>query len=105
MMDIDFKSRENRPGVDAIKKIAAHIREDIVLELVEAKSGHPGGSLSCTDILACLYFNRMRHDPENPKWEQRDRMLLSKGHAAPALYATLAECGYIPDEQSGHILF
>ncbi|MCL4364712.1 MAG: transketolase [Candidatus Marsarchaeota archaeon] len=98
-MNIDFKSRENRPGVDAIKKIAAHIREDIVLELAEAKSGHPGGSLSCTDILACLYFNRMRHDPKNPRWERRDRMLLSKGHAAPALYATLAECGYIPKEE------
>lgn len=66
--------------------------------IAKAGSGHPGGSLSTTDILTALYFEVMRHDPKNPKWEDRDRFVLSKGHAAPALYAVLAECGYFPAE-------
>ncbi len=99
MEGIDFKSRDNRPGVPELKKIATHIREDTILALAEAKSGHVGGSLSVADILSCLYFSRMRHDPSNPKWPQRDRLLLSKGHAAPALYSALAECGYFPKEE------
>jgi len=63
-----------------------------------AGSGHPGGSMSATDILVCLYFNVMRHDPGKPDWPDRDRFVLSKGHAAPALYAVLAECGYFSKE-------
>ncbi len=59
-----------------------------------AGSGHPGGSLSCVDILVALYGHVLRHDPKNPAWPERDRFILSKGHAAPALYAVLAECGY-----------
>ena len=64
-----------------------------------AASGHPGGSLSCLDALTTLYFNEMRIDPANPKWEDRDRFVLSKGHCAPALYATLALRGFFPAEK------
>jgi transketolase len=64
-----------------------------------AGSGHPGGSLSCVDILVALYGRVLRHDPANPAWPDRDRFILSKGHAAPALYAVLAECGYLPVEE------
>ena len=69
---------------------------DIVKMITSAGSGHPGGSLSAADILAALYFEIMRIDPENPDWDNRDRFVLSKGHAAPALYAVLAERGYFP---------
>ncbi|MGI6037255.1 MAG: transketolase, partial [Limnochordia bacterium] len=65
----------------------------------EAKSGHPGGSLSMADVVTALYFQIMRHDPQNPQWEERDRFVLSKGHGAPALYAALAEAGYFPVEE------
>jgi len=64
----------------------------------DAGSGHPGGSLSAADIVTALYFKIMRHDPKNPHWPDRDRFVLSKGHAAPVLYAALAECGYFPME-------
>ena len=63
-----------------------------------AGSGHPGGSLSAADVVAALYFRVLRHDPRNPQWEDRDRFVLSKGHAAPVLYAALAESGYFPRE-------
>lgn len=66
--------------------------------LAEAGSGHPGGSLSVTDILTTLYFHKMKHDPKNPKQRDRDKCILSKGHAAPALYAVLMLSGYIPVE-------
>ncbi len=74
------------------------IRLGILDAVHAAASGHPGGSLSIADIMACLYFKEMRIDPQNPAWEDRDRFVLSKGHAAPALYATLAERGYFPRE-------
>ncbi|MCL5256947.1 MAG: transketolase [Chloroflexi bacterium] len=73
---------------------AKRIRRNIVYSTGEAGSGHPGGSLSATDILTALYFAHMRHDPKNHRWPERDRFVLSKGHCAPALYATLAEAGY-----------
>lgn len=82
-----------------LKKRAYTIRKHIIEETYHAGSGHPGGSLSCTDILTVLYFNIMKVDPENPKWEDRDRFVLSKGHCAPALYATLAEKGFFPKEE------
>ena len=73
---------------------AVKIRKHIIEMLYRAKSGHPGGSLSAVDALVALYFIQMKHNPEKPTDPNRDRFILSKGHAAPALYATLAECGY-----------
>jgi transketolase len=72
------------------------LRKTVLRMVAEAGSGHLGASLSALDILAVLYFVRMRHDPTNPNWRKRDRFVLSKGHAAPALYAVLAEAGYFP---------
>jgi transketolase len=72
------------------------IRRHIVEMTTRAQSGHPGGSLSCTDVLVSLYFSKMKHDPKHPEMIDRDRFVLSKGHAAPALYAILAEAGYFP---------
>lgn len=82
-----------------IEKRVRTIRKHIVNMIYTAGSGHPGGSLSCVEILTSLYFSELRHDPTNPHWVSRDRFILSKGHAAPALYATLAEAGYFPQEQ------
>ena len=73
-----------------LNEITRSIREDIVSMIHAAKSGHPGGSLSAVEILTALYFDEMNIDPSNPKMEDRDRFVLSKGHAAPVLYATLA---------------
>ena len=81
-----------------LKEAAANIRLGILEEVHAASSGHPGGSLSIADILAYLYFNEMNVDPKNPDWDDRDRLVLSKGHTAPALYAALAEKGFIPKE-------
>lgn len=75
---------------------ADHIRLGILEGTYAAASGHPGGSLSIADILSYLYFSEMRVDPQNPTWADRDRLILSKGHAAPALYAALAHRGYFP---------
>jgi transketolase len=83
------------PDVKAIEAKATRMRKDIVEMIAEAGSGHPGGSLSAADIVATLYFGDvMKHDPANPVWAERDRFILSKGHAAPVLYAALAEAGY-----------
>ena len=81
-----------------LKRIANQIRIDIIESVYNAKCGHPGGSLSIADIMTYIYFEEMNIDPENPKGENRDRFVLSKGHTAPALYATLAERGYFPRE-------
>ncbi|MCB8816211.1 transketolase [Desulfosporosinus shakirovi] len=93
-----------------LKRVANVIRQDIIAMLVTAKSGHPGGSLSAADIVATLFFNEMRINPKDPKWADRDRFILSKGHAAPVLYSALAEKGYFSKEelkglrQTGHML-
>lgn len=78
---------------------AQRIRRHIIRMTAAAGSGHPGGSLSCVEILVNLYFRIMRIDPARPDWPDRDRFVLSKGHAAPALYATLAERGFFPTTQ------
>ena len=82
-----------------LKKIANEIRIGIIEEVYAGKSGHPGGSLSCADILAVLYFNQMNINPNEPKSPSRDRFVLSKGHASPALYSTLAQRGYFDKKE------
>ncbi len=82
-----------------LKKTANKVRQGIIEAVYNAKCGHPGGSLSIADILTYLYFVEMKVDPKNPKDENRDRFVLSKGHTAPGLYATLAERGYFPVEE------
>lgn len=84
--------------IENLKEIARNIRIDIINMIAEANSGHPGGSLSAVEVISSLYFKEMRHDPKNPTWPDRDRFILSKGHAAPALYSALARSGYFsPD--------
>jgi transketolase len=78
-----------------LKRTANRIRQDVVRMIGEAGSGHPGGSLSAADIVTALYFNEMRHDPARPDWPDRDRFILSKGHAVPVLYAAFMEAGYL----------
>ena len=81
-----------------LKKIALEIRKGALTAVYSAQSGHPGGSLSIADLLAYLYFEEMNVDPKNPKMENRDRLVLSKGHTTPAYYAALAEKGFFPKE-------
>lgn len=85
--------------VDQFQEIANHIRQSIIEMLIEAKSGHTAGPLGMTDIFTYLYFYAMNHDPKNPDWEERDRLILSNGHICPVLYATMAHCGYFPVEE------
>ncbi len=84
--------------VEELESKAKHIRRKIVEMVAAAGSGHPGGSLSAADIVTALYYNVMRIDPTKPDWPDRDRFVLSKGHAAPVLYAALAGRGYFPEE-------
>lgn len=85
--------------IQSLEEKARLIRQNIIVMTGAAKSGHPGGSLSAADIMAALYFHVMRYDPKNPKWPDRDRFVLSKGHACPVLYAALAEAGFYPKEE------
>ena len=85
-------------SVSELENIAKNVRRGIIEAVYSAQSGHPGGSLSCADILTELYFNEMNIDPKNPKMENRDRLILSKGHASPAIYSVLANRGYFPVE-------
>ena len=84
--------------MENLEKICKQMRIDIIEMIAAAGSGHPGGSLSACDMIATLFFEKMNIDPSRPNWEDRDRFVLSKGHVAPALYAALAERGYIPRE-------
>jgi len=84
----------NEKDIDALKDKARILRIEILKMLTTAGSGHTGGSLSAADIVTALYFRKMRHNPRDPKWKERDRFILSKGHAAPVLYAALALSGY-----------
>lgn len=85
--------------VSQLQEKARSIRKDIIDVVYRARSGHPGGSLSIADIMAVLYFYEMNVDPKNPQWEDRDRLVLSKGHCAPALYSALAEKGFFDKEE------
>lgn len=82
-----------------LQKIATNIREDIIKMLVKAGSGHSAGPLGMADIFTALYFEIMNHDPKNPFWEDRDRLILSNGHICPVRYATMAQAGYFPIEE------
>jgi len=90
---------QTRTGVKPLGQLLKDIRKNILQMVAEAGSGHLGASMSIVDILVILYFMKMRHDPANPDWAERDRLILSKGHAAPALYAVLSEAGYFPEEE------
>jgi transketolase len=86
-------------SIPEMEAMAKKLRRDIIMMISKANSGHPGGSLSAVEIFTALYFKVLRHDPQNPKWPERDRFILSKGHAAPVLYAALIECGYLSADQ------
>jgi len=86
-------------SVAGMKAMAKKLRRHIITMTGKAGSGHPGGSLSAVEIVTALYFGLLQHKPSDPQWTDRDRFILSKGHAAPLLYATLAECGYLPVEE------
>jgi transketolase len=86
-------------NVEELQAIARTTRRQIVEMITAAKSGHPGGSLSAVELLVTLFFDVLRHDPQNPKWPDRDRFILSKGHACPVLYSVMAQCGYTPEDQ------
>ena len=85
--------------IEYLEDMATHIREDIIIMLEKAGSGHSAGSLGTADIFSTLYFHVMKHDPKNPDWEERDRFVLSNAHICPVLYATLAEAGYYPKKE------
>ncbi len=88
----------DKSKVTELRRIANNVRRGIIEGVYNAACGHPGGSLSIADIITYLYFEEMNVDPKNPKMDSRDRFVLSKGHTAPALYAVLAERGFIPKE-------
>lgn len=90
--------KTQKKSKEELEKLAKKIRLGIIDEVYYGKSGHPGGSLSIADIMTVLYFDEMNIDNENPNWEDRDRLVLSKGHCSPALYAALAYIGYFPIE-------
>ena len=85
--------------IKELESVSKKARKNILEQVYSAKSGHPGGALSCTDILTVLYFNEMNINPDEPKMEDRDKLVLSKGHASAALYSILAQRGYFPEEE------
>ncbi|MBI3320049.1 MAG: transketolase [Candidatus Omnitrophica bacterium] len=87
------------PDPVMLRRLAVEIRQEILRMIAKAGSGHPGGSLSMVELLVGLYWYKLRHDPKNPAWPDRDLFLLSKGHGCPALYAVLAHRGYFPNEE------
>jgi len=89
-------SELDRPSIDEVGSKLRYLRRDILRQVYSAQSGHPGGSLSCIDIVAMVYYRYLRCNPSDPKWIDRDRFVLSKGHACPAQYAVLADMGYFP---------
>jgi transketolase len=99
----DLKGEELLKKIAELEQIARETRKWVIKMTHAASSGHPGGSLSATDILTVLYFHTMNHRPKEPAWPDRDRFILSKGHAAPALYATLAQAGYFNESELIHL--
>jgi transketolase len=99
-MDMDIATGEKKKirDVRILEEIARRVRVKILKMLTKAGSGHTGGSLSATDVAVAIYFSKMDYKPEDPSWEGRDRFILSKGHAAPLLYAIMAEAGYFPPD-------
>ena len=91
-----------KADIEKLEHLARIIRLDIVQMIGVGQRGHLGGSCSIADVVTALYFSKMRHDPRNPSWPDRDRFLLSKGHASFVQYAALAECGYFPKEELKH---
>ena len=89
----------NEQDRQALERRARQLRRDVLQMTYEAQSGHPGGSCSLADLMAYLYFYRLRYDTASPKSPSRDRLVLSKGHAAPVLYAALGESGFFPKEE------
>lgn len=95
-------AEKNRPNLEELAERARALRADIITMTTKAGSGHPTSSLSAVEVVAALYFGGfLRHDPKNPTWPERDRFILSKGHAAPVLYAALAEAGFFPTDELG----
>jgi transketolase len=82
-----------------IKKNILRARKLVIKATNTAGSGHPGGSFSMAEILGCLFYKYLKFDPKNPQWEDRDRLVLSKGHAAPGLFSNMAVAGYFPDSE------
>jgi transketolase len=94
-----FMDRNRDIDEATLSVITREVRKDILKMTSAVNSGHPGGAMSATDIIVTLYYYKMRHNPEDPKWEKRDRFVLSKGHVCPALYSVLARTGYFPLEK------
>jgi transketolase len=94
-----FSFKNAQLSADEMADLAKRLRRDIITMIGSIGSGHPGGSLSAVEILVALYFRILRHNPADPHWADRDRFILSKGHAAPVLYAALAAAGYLPQEE------
>ncbi|MCI0721922.1 MAG: transketolase [Acidobacteria bacterium] len=88
--------------IQFLRNKAFEVRREILEMVYRANSGHVGGSLGAADLVVTLYYHIMRHDPKNPKWPERDRFILSKGHCTPVIYAVLADCGYFPKEDLNH---
>jgi transketolase len=97
--DVKAEVFSSLASVTEMQAVAKRLRRHIISMTGKAGSGHPGGSLSAVEIITTLYFKVLRHKPSDPCWAERDRFILSKGHAAPLLYATLAECGYFPADE------
>lgn len=86
-----------------LKQKAVNIRHTVIKMITEAQSGHPGGSLSPVELITALYYNKLRHNPKDPKWPDRDRVVFSKGHACPLWYAILADFGYFPKKELNNL--
>ena len=99
MMGKDAPAGGHNFSVPELQAMAKELRRDIIQTIYTAGSGHPGGSLSELEILISLYFGVMRYNPQDPRWPDRDRFVLSKGHASPGFYAVLARAGYFPQEE------